>query len=134
MLQFYFLSVATLLLGGVSLLLGSARDESRSLPYVLGSRSVRYTVGAVALVAGVLKFFVRAPGDTVVVVGDLLPALVGIGVGLALFLAVWSVRAPVDDQRVKKATQLTRYFRYPIGTLAILTGLAHFFVPATVIL
>jgi hypothetical protein len=94
---------------------------------------VKITLGVVAVIVGVVKFFVRAPLDEVVVVGDLLPALAGIAIGLAL-LAEALIRREDGNAKLRKVRSASRFYRIPLGVVAIATGLAHFFVPSVVIL
>lgn len=133
MLQFYFLSVASLVLGGFSLIYAASEESTHSFRRFIASRSVRISIGAVAVIVGVVKFFIRAPLDEIVVVGDILPALAGIAIGLAL-LAEALVRREDTAESLKKIRSFSRFYRLPLGIVGIGAGLAHFFVPSVVIL
>jgi hypothetical protein len=137
MAQFYFLSVATLLVGGM---LAASGFISRRIPALVGvadmaeHRSVVMTVGILAALVGVVKFFVRAPGDTVRIAGDLLPAVTGIVLGVVLITSL-TTRGPVtgaDFSQPPKPSLLT--YRDPIGLAAIAVGFLHFLFPGAVIL
>lgn len=133
MLQFYLLSVLSLILGGAALGWGTPDANARLVRQTLAKRWVRIGVGAVAAITGVIKLFVRAPGDTVAVAGDLLPALVGIAVAVALAAELWAHQKGAT-QETEKVRALSAYYKLPLGILAMATGLVHFFVPAAVIL
>jgi hypothetical protein len=81
-----------------------------------------------------VKFFVRAPWDTVAVVGDLLPALVGIGVGLALLTDFFREKAGESSEVVEKASTLTKVYHIPLGIVGLITAILHFLFPSAVIL
>lgn len=133
MLQFYFLSISTLLLGSLSLIFAASEESTHSFRRFISARTVRIVLGAVAVLVGIVKFFVRAPLDTVVVVGDLLPAAAGIAIGLALLADALGGRE-IDEERLKKIRSVSRFYRLPLGVVGIATALAHFFVPSVVIL
>ena len=133
MLQFYFLSISSLLLGSLSLMFAASEESTHSFRRFMAARTVRISLGAVAVLVGVVKFFVRAPMDTVVVVGDLLPAAGGIAIGLAL-LSDALVGKEVSEDKLEKVKSISRFYRLPLSIVGIAAALAHFFVPATVIL
>jgi hypothetical protein len=137
MAQFYFLSVATLLVGGM---LAASGFITRRVPALNGvaeiaeHQTAMMTVGIITALVGVVKFFVRAPGDTVPVAGDLLPAIAGIALGVVLITSA-TKRAPIteaDFSRPPKPSLVT--YRDPIGLAAMVVGLLHFLVPGAVIL
>ncbi len=133
MLQFYFLSISTLLVGSLSIIFAASEESVHSFRRFISARTVRITMGVLAALVGVLKFFVRAPGDSVVVVGDLLPAAAGIALGLALLAGALGRRAE-ENEPLKKVQSISRYYRIPLGVVGIAAALAHFFVPEAVIL
>jgi hypothetical protein len=133
MLQFYFLSILTLILSGVALIGASGRAFDQEVSRVLTRTWVKITLGGVTLVVGVVKLVVAATPESTAVVGDLLPALAGIAVGLALAVEGWVNRAgqSADAQKINRAAS---FYRIPLGVVAIATAVAHFFVPAAIIL
>lgn len=133
MLQFYFLSVSTLVIGSLSLMFAGSEESSHSFRRFMAARTVRISVGAVAILVGVVKLFVRAPLDTVVLAGDLLPAAAGIAIGLALLSDALAGRE-VNEERLKKVKAISRFYRLPLSIVGLAAALAHFFVPSAVIL
>jgi len=132
MAQLYLLSVVANIVAGLAL---SADYLGERVAFLSGwgkvreSRSMAVTVGAVALIVGVLKLIVRSPGETVVIVGDLLPALGGIGLGLILLGE--SMRKGVAEKTgVDKVTDVVLTYRVPVGIAGIVLGLLHFLLPS----
>ncbi|MFW5742807.1 MAG: hypothetical protein ACOC2D_05965 [Spirochaetota bacterium] len=137
MVQFYLLSVLSLILAGALAASGFLTERIASfaaLSDLAERRSVATTVGVLALAIGILKFFVRAPGDGVAVVGDLLPAVAGIVTGGVLLLAQQHRPGERDPEFPRSRTQMLVEYRDPIGLAGLLVGLLHFLFPATVIL
>jgi hypothetical protein len=133
MLQFYLLSVLTLILSGAALIGASGRAFDQEVTRVLNRTWVKISLGAFTLLVGVVKLVVAATPDSAAVVGDLLPALAGIAVGLALGAEAWVNRAG-QSAEAEKINRAASFYRIPLGIVAIATAVAHFFVPATVIL
>jgi len=133
MLQFYFLSIVTLILGGTALIGASGKAMDQEVTRLLNRTWVKVGLGVLAVLVGIVKFFVRAPLDTVAVVGDLLPALAGIAVGLALLADSYVTRSSQSEE-AQKVSKAASFYRIPLGVVAIAAGLAHFFVPGAVIL
>ncbi len=137
MLQFYFLSVLCTFLSATTLIVGELSGKLTSLAPLkdlLGNRGSKITLGFSSLIVGVVKFIARAPFDTVAVVGDFLPALVGIGLGLALLTDFFKERVADSSEVVEKAEQLASVYRIPLGVVGMITAVLHFLFPATVIL
>jgi len=137
MAQFYFLSVLTLLIGGTLAASDFLSDKMTSLSVLADlaeRRSLMLTVGIVTAVVGVLKFFLRAPGDTVAVVGDLLPALAGIATGGVILIGQSKTRSVVGEELPEPPARSLVDYRDPIGLAGVLVGLLHFFFAGAVIL
>lgn len=137
MAQFYLLSVLSLLFAGAlaaSDFLTERMTSLSALADLAERRGLVITVGAVTLAIGVLKLFLRAPGDGVPVAGDLLPAIAGIATGGVLLLAQSRRPTDVNPELPRSQTQLLVEYRSPIGLAGALIGLLHFLFPAAVIL
>jgi len=143
MLQFYFLSVAANLLAGLELLAefyGERYPALAQLHGLLGRRWSRAALGAVAAAAGLLKLLLRpTPGD-VRVVGDLVPALVGLALGASLLLHVAREKAGQAAEPTRPFTGLgwlekaLLTYRMPLGALGVVTAVLHFLVPGALLL
>ena len=133
MLQFYLLSVLTLILSGFALISASGRAFDQEVTRVLNRTWVKIVLGGVTFAIGAVKLVVAATPESVAVVGDLLPALAGIAVGLALAVEGWANRAGQSTE-AQKINHAASFYRIPLGVVAIATAVVHFFVPAAVIL
>ncbi len=137
MVQLYFLSVVFVFLGGVALFPDYLSEKFPSfapLNALFGKRSAKITVGFLSLIVGIVKLIVRAPFDTVAVAGDLLPALVGILIGLALLVDFFKQRVSAPQEIIDQAEKIAMTYRVPLGVLGILTAIAHFLFASAVIL
>jgi energy-converting hydrogenase Eha subunit C len=137
MVQFYFLSVVISFLGGLALFPDYLSEKFPSfapLNDLFGKRSAKITIGFLSLIVGIIKLIVRAPFDTVAVAGDLLPAIVGIVIGLALLMDFFKQRVSAPQEVIEKAEQIAVTYRVPLGVLGILTAIAHFLFSSAVIL
>lgn len=134
MLQFYLLSVVANALAGTVLLVASQGERVPNLRDFLQRQSVKLSIGGLAIAVGVLKIFIRAPFDTVPVAGDLLPALVGIAVGLAIVAESWKGRGEQSSDVQQRVSKLTSFYRLPLGIGALATAVVHFLVPGAVII
>lgn len=133
MAQIYLLSVLTLLVGGALAAAEPIANRFASLAPLVDLSEQRTVVVAVAIttiVVGALKIFVRAPFDSVPVAGDLLPALLGIALGLALFAST----SESDDGEAAGPLAILAGYRTVIGYAAMVLAVVHFLFPAAVIL
>jgi hypothetical protein len=137
MSQFYLLSVFINIIAGLTLggdYLGEKFKFLVSFKNLRENRPAQIVIGIAALAVGVITFFVRAPGDTVPVVGDLLPSLAGVAQGLILL--VESFRQQVDSRgpQAEKLSKALITYRMPVGIAGAAIAVVHFLFPAAVIL
>jgi hypothetical protein len=132
MAQLYLLSVVANIVAGLTL---SADYLGERMPFLAGwtklreSRSAAVTIGLVTAIVGVLKLIVRSPGERVPVVGDLLPALGGIALGLILLGESFRKGASTPETGVDKVTSVVLTYRVPVGIAGIIVGVLHFLLP-----
>jgi hypothetical protein len=132
MLQFYFLSIATLVLAGFALVGASGRAVDEEVTRLLNRTWVKIPLGVVAAIVGIVKLIIPTTAESTLVIGDLLPALAGIAVGLALVVEAWGTRNS-QTAEAQTGTRAASFYRIPLGIVAIGAGVAHFFVPGVVI-
>jgi hypothetical protein len=130
MYQFYFLSIFMNLLAGFALA-HETLEERMSVssflnPQVLVRPAFRLTVGIITAIVGFFKFLTVTDGN-VPVVGDLLPAVVGIIAGVTLILMYYQERSTVSTQTTETLNALFVRNRTVFGILAIITAVLHFF-------
>jgi hypothetical protein len=157
-MQFYFLSIVVNLLAGVILAgdyLAQRLPWMKSLLPEISSRSSGVTIGAITAGVGVLKLFVLADAQQIVLVGDLLPALAGIALGGVLIAVALNAKegdaaggaerpvhttregsshVVVADGAADKAVRLAAGYRTPAGLAGIAVAVLHFLFPLSVVL
>ncbi len=157
-MQFYFLSIVVNLLAGVILAgdyLATRLPWMKSLLPEISSRSSGVTIGAITAGVGVLKLFVLADAQQIVLVGDLLPALAGIALGGVLTAVALNAKegdaadgaerpvhttregsshVVVADGAAEKAVRLAAGCRTSAGLAGIAVAVLHFLFPLSVIL
>ncbi len=137
MAQFYLLSVFINIVAGLTLAgdyLGDRFALLSSFKSMRENRTALIVIGLIAVGIGVITFFVRAPGDSVPVIGDLLPSLVGIAQGLALLVEAFRQRVESRGAQGEKLSKAVLTYRVPAGIVGVAVGLLHFLFPAAVIL
>lgn len=151
-MQFYFLSIVTNLLAGLTLAgdyLATRFPGLQLLLPGLNRRTARLTIGGITAAVGILKLLVYANPLQIVVVGDLLPALAGIVLGGSLVVtalrpteeeaaepdaAEGSDPVVPADGPVEKTAHLALGYRVPVGLAGIAVALLHFLFPGAVLL
>ena len=138
MAQFYLLSILTNILGGLAL---SANYLGRKTAIFDGFKALherkksKMLLGLATAIAGVLKLIFKSPGETIPVAGDLLPAIVGIAIGLLLFSESIRREAGEDGPSVEQTAKRTIYsFATPLGIVGVIASFFHFILPGVVIL
>lgn len=137
MAQLYLLSVVANIVAGLTL---SADYLGERLAFLSGWRKIsehRGTAGAIGVVTalvGVLKLIVHAPGETVPVAGDLLPALGGIALGLVVLGESLRKAGTEAETGVDKVTDVVLTYRVPVGIAGIVLGFVHFLMPRVLFL
>jgi hypothetical protein len=137
MAQFYLLSIVSTVLTGLALsgdYLGSRLPFLATFRSWLEHRGAAITLGVVTAVVGVFKLIVLSPGEKVPVAGDLLPALAGIALGVALFFEATLRRPNPAESKVDRYAKAVLSYRVPLGLVGLAVALLHFLFPGAVIL
>lgn len=132
MYQIYLLSVISNLLAGIALSF-QGMDEKLHLSSVFNRELMENTgfrlgLGVVTFVVGFLKFLAVSPED-VPVVGDLLPAVAGLVMGLILLLQYYRSRSSVSSPAVDRVEAIFGSNSGVFGTAGILIAVLHFLLP-----
>jgi hypothetical protein len=162
MVQFYFPSIILNLSGGYALVVAGLPPRSQTIE---GFRDffedpiVRLVVGILAAATGALKFLAPIRGD-IPIVGDFLPAVGGLGVGVTLLLERYheddapspapepppsaEPSRPAASESVKSRVSprgepnaIERLFldhKSVIGLVGIIAGVVHFLFPMVIFL
>ncbi|MDR3249032.1 MAG: hypothetical protein LBT39_09635, partial [Treponema sp.] len=99
MIQFYFLSILFNAVTGFTLFCDDSEDESSveaGLRFSFRNETFRLILGILTMVIGLLKILSPVQGD-IQVVGDLVPALVGLGAGFIVLMGYYQDRSGLED-------------------------------------
>jgi hypothetical protein len=135
--QFYLLSVVSLVLSGLVLsgdYLGARIPALATFRAWLENRGAAIALGLATAVIGFIVLIERAPGAGGRVAGDLLPALAGLAVGLALFFEAVLRKPAAQERPVEKVAKAVLTYRVPLGVAAIVIALLHFLFPRALII
>jgi len=127
MLQFYFLSVLLNALAGYILFTG---DEKGVLEFKgnlsLKDETVKFVIGILTAVTGLLKLLSPVKGD-VPVVGDLVPAIMGFLCGFSLIFEYYRNRSTVETtERAERIDRILVSNKKIIGIAGIVAAILHF--------
>ena len=135
MIQFYFLSVLLNVVGGAVLASDFLEEKLSFLNWISESlkekANSRLILGILSLIVGIFKILSVVAGD-VKIVGDLIPALSGILVGLGLLVEYYRTRT--DVQTENSINTILDNYKHIFGTVAIGVGILHFIFPKVLFL
>ena len=136
MIQFYFLSIVLNLVSGFVLAgdnLGQKVGAAASLrDYFTERGTAKLVLALLTMVTGLFKILSVTRGD-VVVVGDLLPALVGISMGGILGLEYYTGKSSETEELGPFFGFLVKN-RQIIGYAGIIVAIVHFLFPGVLFL
>lgn len=136
MIQFYFLSIVLNLLGGYALVSmddGGPLGGAESLNALFRGEIARLLLGVLSVAVGFFKLLTVVRGD-VPVVGDLIPALAGLSVGVSLLVDYYKSRSTVDKPLPKGFELVFVKNRRYIGYAAMVAAALHFLFPTVLFL
>lgn len=136
MLQFYFLTIVTNVLGGFLLASESITERFPALSAMaeqFEKNSSRMLFGIATIIFGVLKLLSVTEGD-ILVIGDLFPALSGIVIGSTLVVESYKQRSSVTTPTVERIDKTFVKNKSMIGIIGIILGALHFLFPSVLFL
>jgi hypothetical protein len=137
MMQFYLLSVLANLVASLTLAgdyLGEKIPLLRAFKDIRGKRGEQLAIGVTALVVGIIKLFVLSPGEHIVILGDLLPAVTGIVIGAILLAEINQTKVEQAREPIRRISRTALTYRVPLGIAGIVVAFLHFLFPDMVIL
>jgi hypothetical protein len=136
MVQFYFLSI---LLNGLSgYILGFGADEpdasiETSIKPSLNNDTFRLILGILTAVTGLLKLLSPTEGD-IPVIGDLIPAVLGLGAGFILIFGYYRERSTVESESVNRVAEVLARHKKWMGFIFLISAALHFLFPKALFL
>ncbi len=130
MLQFYFLSIISNFISGVTL---SSDWIARRIPSLvsittaLSERRAKLACGLASLLVGVGTLFVPVEGP--LIIGDLFPSVVGMAMGIALLFEVFRQDTALPAEHPERTEKIPVGYRTTLGVLGIAAAILHFFLP-----
>jgi len=130
MLQFYFLSIVSNLLAGLSLSgdwIAQKIHGFAPIAAALSGRSAKLISGLASMLVGFGTLFVPVEGP--LIIGDLFPSVMGMAMGIALLFEVFRQDAVLPVERSEKTERPPVGYRTTLGMLGIAAAVLHFFLP-----
>ncbi len=135
--QLYFLSVFANLVTGLLLAadyLGQKTAFFAEWKKLLENRVAEILFGLGAAAIGILKLIIFSPGETVAVVGDLVPALTGLVLGAVLLGQAFRARVEKAGQKAERVARAVIGYQVPIGIFGMVVAVVHFLFPQVLFL
>jgi hypothetical protein len=136
MVQFYFLSILLNGLSGYILSVGGDEPEAtieNSIRLSLKNNVFRLVLGILTAVTGLLKLLSPIEGD-IPVIGDLIPALLGLAAGFILFFGYYREQSTVESEKINHLDeQIGRYKKW-LGFILLASSVLHFLFPQALLL
>ncbi len=123
--QIYILTILICLLTGGVFAADMLEQKSQVLAFLkrLQDKGSQTLLGIVVFIFGIVKLFILSPTETSLVLGDLLPALVGIlGGGILTLEALYRDR-DIIPPFISKVISVRKQYASGLGILFILIGL-----------
>jgi hypothetical protein len=136
MIQFYFLSI---LLNGVSgYVLGFGENEpvpeiENNLRFSLNNSVFRLILGILTAITGLLKLLSPTEGD-IPVVGDFVPAILGLAAGFALLFGYYRERSTVESEQINRLDETIGRYKKWLGFVLLVSAALHFLFPQALLL
>ncbi len=137
MLQFYFLSILLNTLAGLTLIFNSysdkAQDSLKNVPDFFTNNTFKLVIGILCSFTALIKLLTAFPGS-ILIMGDLLPAVTGVLGGVALLIDFYMNNSPSETKLNPKLETIFIANKKYIGVLCVLSALLHFLFPRVIIL
>jgi len=137
MLQFYFLSILLNLITGFILLFADKEDvesfQGIKMPVIAYDETFRLIIGILSGITGFFKLLTAVRGD-VPVIGDLVPALVGLAGGFTLLYEFYRTRSSIEEDTLPPFVQKIVSSKRYVGIACIIAAVLHFLFPTILFL
>jgi hypothetical protein len=134
MIQFYFLSVFLNALAGYALASGDEKGElGIKGGFSLSDETVRLVLGILCMVTGLLKLL--SPSENgLPILGDFIPAMVGLLTGFILVLEYYRSHATVESGQADSLYEKFALNKKLVGFVAVVSAVLHFLFPGVLFL
>ncbi|MDR2742943.1 MAG: hypothetical protein LBB98_12435 [Treponema sp.] len=136
MIQFYFLSILFNALTGYILGIEQKEDEDsleKGIKFSSRNGTFRLVLGVLTMVTGLLKILSASRGD-IPVIGDIVPAIVGLVGGFVLIFEYYNSRSALNTEKSEKLARFLDHNKRWIGFIAIASAALHFLFPSVLFL
>jgi hypothetical protein len=136
MIQFYFLSVFFNALTGYLLAFENDGEDSiveSDFRLSLKNGTIRLVLGILTMATGLLKILSSVQGD-LPVIGDILPALTGLGAGFLMIFEFYRSRSILTSEKSELLEGFLLKNRKWIGFAALAAAVLHFLFPSVLLL
>jgi hypothetical protein len=140
MVQLYFLSVLFNGLSGYVFILGDREEKGTiesGFKFSFGNDTFRLVLGILSAVMGLLKLLSPSM-DNILILGDLLPALMGLLAGFILIFGYYREHSSAENQgekgKLDRIGEALLKCRKGFGFILLVTALLHFIFPQALFL
>lgn len=137
MLQFYFLSILLNTLTGLTLVFNSysdkTKDSLKNVPDFFTNNTFKLVIGILCCFTALIKLLTSFPGS-ILIMGDLLPAVVGVLGGIAVLIDYYMNNSPSETKLNPKLETVFITNKKYIGIICVFSALLHFLFPRVIIL
>ncbi|MDR0760614.1 MAG: hypothetical protein LBF74_11000 [Treponema sp.] len=136
MIQFYFLSILFNGLTGYILSIEQKEDEDSlegGIKLSFRNGTFRLVLGVLTIVTGLLKLLSSTRGD-IPVIGDIVPAIVGLGAGFILIFEYYNTRSALNTEKSEKLALFLEHNKRWMGFIALASAALHFLFPSVLFL
>ncbi len=125
-LVLYFLTAFYLINAGfiffLPLIMRTKSDYDVIKSYIY-KRAIHYILGLAGLALGILRLFV--PQHPPIILGDLVPSVIMILVGLTFLLGHIRYTKGISQQKIEEGTEILSALQIPLGIISFAGGVLH---------
>lgn len=136
MLQIYFLTVLTNIISGLTIsapFLSTKIEGLQLFSEKMENKLYRVILGCITVISGLFALL-NTSGDNIAIIGDLVPAVTAMAMGLILVVFYFFKDDENSSQSVKTVKELSKKYGNIIGIAGIIIGLIHFLIPSALFL
>ncbi len=136
MLQIYFLTVLTNIIAGLTIsapFLSIKIEGFQIFAEKMENKMYRVILGSITVITGLFALL-NTSADNIAIIGDLLPAVTAMAMGLILVIFYFFTDEEDSNRPVKTVKELSEKYGNILGIAGIIIGLIHFLIPTALFL